>query len=219
MSITYLPGKEPHPRETRRILKNVNREGWNTSIDCYLADGGYEELKKALGMEPRAVIDEVKKSGLRGRGGAGFPTGVKWTFIPPNNTKPVYLVCNCDESEPGTFKDRYILHYDPHQLIEGLAISAFATNTHLCYIYIRCEFPEAARIVWKAIQEARARGFSAVYLAVDPNNERAVPLYISLEYYPTGEHLFVDEPEVPQVEGDAEPSQHYAIYKKSLTVR
>ena len=66
MSITYLPGKEPHPRETRRILKNVNREGWNTSIDCYLADGGYEELKKALGMEPRAVIDEVKKSGLRG---------------------------------------------------------------------------------------------------------------------------------------------------------
>ena len=73
MSITYLPGKEPHPRETRRILKNVNREGWNTSIDCYLADGGYEELKKALGMEPRAIIDEVKKSGLRGRGGAGFP--------------------------------------------------------------------------------------------------------------------------------------------------
>ena len=101
MSITYLPGKEPHPRETRRILKNVNREGWNTSIDCYLADGGYEELKKALGMEPRAVIDEVKKSGLRGRGGAGFPTGVKWTFIPPNNTKPVYLVCRSEERRVG----------------------------------------------------------------------------------------------------------------------
>lgn len=141
MSITYLPGKEPHPRETRRILKNVNREGWNTSIDCYLADGGYEELKKALGMEPRAVIDEVKKSGLRGRGGAGFPTGVKWTFIPPNNTKPVYLVCNCDESEPGTFKDRYIVHQDPHQLIEGMVISSYAVGAHQAYIYMREEFP------------------------------------------------------------------------------
>ena len=154
MSITYLPGKEPHPRETRRILKNVNREGWNTSIDCYLADGGYEELKKALGMEPRAVIDEVKKSGLRGRGGAGFPTGVKWTFIPPNNTKPVYLVCNCDESEPGTFKDRYILHQDPHQLIEGMVISSYAVGAHQAYIYMREEFPIAAEIMLKALQEA-----------------------------------------------------------------
>ena len=159
MSITYLPGKEPHPRETRRILKNVNREGWNTSIDCYLADGGYEELKKALGMEPKAVIDEVKKSGLRGRGGAGFPTGVKWTFIPPNNTKPVYLVCNCDESEPGTFKDRYIVHQDPHQLIEGMVISSYAVGAHLAYIYMREEFPMAAEIMLKALQEARERGF------------------------------------------------------------
>ena len=159
MSITYLPGKEPHPRETRRILKNVNREGWNTSIDCYLADGGYEELKKALGMEPRAVIDEVKKSGLRGRGGAGFPTGVKWTFIPPNNTKPVYLVCNCDESEPGTFKDRYIVHQDPHQLIEGMVISSYAVGAHQAYIYMREEFPIAAEIMLKALQEARERGF------------------------------------------------------------
>ena len=161
MSITYLPGKEPHPRETRRILKNVNREGWNTSIDCYLADGGYEELKKALGMEPRAVIDEVKKSGLRGRGGAGFPTGVKWTFIPPNNTKPVYLVCNCDESEPGTFKDRYIVHQDPHQLIEGMVISSYAVGAHQAYIYMREEFPIAAEIMLKALQEARERGLRA----------------------------------------------------------
>ena len=159
MSITYLPGKEPHPRETRRILKNINREGWNTSIDCYLADGGYEELKKALGMEPKAVIDEVKKSGLRGRGGAGFPTGVKWTFIPPNNTKPVYLVCNCDESEPGTFKDRYIVHQDPHQLIEGMVISSYAVGAHLAYIYMREEFPIAAETMLKALQEARERGF------------------------------------------------------------
>lgn len=110
-------------------------------------------------MEPKAVIDEVKKSGLRGRGGAGFPTGVKWTFIPPNNTKPVYLVCNCDESEPGTFKDRYIVHQDPHQLIEGMVISSYAVGAHQAYIYMREEFPIAAEIMLKALQEARERGF------------------------------------------------------------
>ena len=104
-------------------------------------------------------IDEVKKSGLRGRGGAGFPTGVKWTFIPPNNTKPVYLVCNCDESEPGTFKDRYIVHQDPHQLIEGMVISSYAVGAHQAYIYMREEFPIAAEIMLKALQEARERGF------------------------------------------------------------
>lgn len=157
MSISYLPGKEPHPKEHRMIFKNVDREGWNTSIDTYLADGGYEQLKKALAMEPKTIIDEVKKSGLRGRGGAGFPTGVKWTFIPPNNTKPVYLVCNCDESEPGTFKDRFIVHQDPHQLIEGMIIACFAVGAHLGYIYMREEFPEAAKIVNKALDEARSR--------------------------------------------------------------
>ncbi|MFR1411671.1 MAG: hypothetical protein ACLSUW_04835 [Akkermansia sp.] len=118
-------------------------------------------------MEPRAVIDEVKKSGLRGRGGAGFPTGVKWTFIPPNNTKPVYLVCNCDESEPGTFKDRYIVHQDPHQLIEGMVISSYAVGAHLAYIYMREEFPIAAETMLKALQEARERGFLAA-ISRDP---------------------------------------------------
>ncbi len=98
MSITYLSGKEPHAKEYRMIFKNVDREGWDPCIATYINDGGYQELKKALGMEPKAVTEEVKKSGLRGRGGAGFPTGVKWTFIPPNNTKPVYLGSNCDES-------------------------------------------------------------------------------------------------------------------------
>jgi NADH-quinone oxidoreductase subunit F len=109
-------------------------------------------------MEPAAVIEEVKKSGLRGRGGAGFPTGVKWGFIPPNNEKPVYLICNCDESEPGTFKDRYIVHQDPHQLLEGMIISCFAVGAELAYIYIREEFPEAAEILEKAIAEARKEG-------------------------------------------------------------
>jgi NADH-quinone oxidoreductase subunit F len=158
-TISYLPGKEPHPREHRLIFKNVDRVGWNTSIDCAIADGGYEMLKKALKMERSAITNEVKASGLRGRGGAGFPTGVKWGFIPPTNTKPVYLICNADESEPGTFKDRYILHQDPHQLIEGMTIACFAVGAKLAYIYIREEFPQAAIIVEKAIAEAHAKGF------------------------------------------------------------
>ncbi|MEN9992039.1 MAG: NADH-quinone oxidoreductase subunit NuoF, partial [Verrucomicrobiota bacterium] len=157
--ITYLPGKQPHAREYRMIFQNVDRVDYDPSIDCYLKNGGYEQLKKALKMAPKDITEEVKKSGLRGRGGAGFPTGMKWTFIPPNNTKPVYLICNGDESEPGTFKDRYILHQDPHQLVEGMAIAAFAVGAHTAYIYIREEFPAAAEIVEKAIAEARAKNF------------------------------------------------------------
>jgi len=157
--ITYIPGKEPHPREHRLIFKNVDRQGWDTSIDTYIKDGGYEQLKKSLKIEQQDIINEVKTSGLRGRGGAGFPTGVKWGFIPPGNTKPVYLICNCDESEPGTFKDRYIVHQDPHQLIEGMVISAFAVGAKVAYIYIREEFPEAAITLEKAIAEAHDKGF------------------------------------------------------------
>jgi NADH-quinone oxidoreductase subunit F len=159
MSVTYIPGKEPHPREYRMIFRNVDRADWDPSIDTYLNDGGYQVLRKAMAMAPKDITEEVKKSGLRGRGGAGFPTGVKWTFIPPNNTKPVYLICNADESEPGTFKDRYILHQDPHQLIEGMIISCFAVGAHLAYIYIREEFPEAAKILENALNEARQRNF------------------------------------------------------------
>ncbi|MFU8894649.1 MAG: NADH-quinone oxidoreductase subunit NuoF [Luteolibacter sp.] len=156
-AITYT--KPPHPREKRLIFKNVDRVGWNPSIECYLKDGGYAQLRKAVKMSPKDITEEVKKSGLRGRGGAGFPTGIKWTFIPPGNTKPVYLICNGDESEPGTFKDRYILHQDPHQLLEGMIISCFAVGAHTAYIYIREEFPEAAKIVEAAIEEARNHNF------------------------------------------------------------
>lgn len=157
--VKYLPGKEPHEKEHRLIFKNVYRQGWDPSIDTYLGEGGYEMLKKALAMEPKDVTEEVKVSGLRGRGGAGFPTGIKWGFIPPNNTKPVYLICNADESEPGTFKDRYIVHQDPHQLIEGMIISAYAVGAHTAFIYIREEFPEAAITLEKAIAEAHEKGF------------------------------------------------------------
>ena len=157
--ITYKSGREPHPKEHRVVFKNIDREGWDTSIDTYMGEGGYDQLKKALTVEPTAITNEVKTAGLRGRGGAGFPCGVKWTFIPPNNTKPVYLICNADESEPGTFKDRYIIHQDPHQLIEGMIISCFAVGAHLAYIYIREEFPEGAQILEKAIAEAHEKGF------------------------------------------------------------
>ena len=151
--------RAPHPREKRVVFKNIDREGWTNDIDCYLGDGGYEQLKKAFKMKPEEIVDEVKKSGVRGRGGAGFPCGVKWSFIKPGGPKPTYLICNADESEPGTFKDRYILHQDPHQLLEGMIISCFAVDAHLAYIYIRGEFPEGAQILEKALAEARAKNF------------------------------------------------------------
>ncbi|MDQ3621297.1 MAG: NADH-quinone oxidoreductase subunit NuoF [Verrucomicrobiota bacterium] len=149
----------PHPKEKRLVFKNIDRPGWTNDIGCYLADGGYDDLRKALGMKPEEIVEEVKKSGLRGRGGAGFPCGVKWGFIKRGGPKPIYLICNADESEPGTFKDRYIIHQDPHQMLEGMIISCFAVDAHLAYIYIRGEFPEGAEILEKALAEARARGF------------------------------------------------------------
>jgi NADH-quinone oxidoreductase subunit F len=120
--------------------------------------GGYEALRKALGMTPEAVVEEVKASGLRGRGGAGFPTGLKWSFMPKPSGKPHYLVCNADESEPGTFKDREIMRWTPHALIEGCAIGAYAINAERCYIYIRGEFTEPWRIMTAAVEEAYASG-------------------------------------------------------------
>jgi NADH-quinone oxidoreductase subunit F len=151
--------RTPHPRERRIVFKNIDREGWTPDIDCYLKDGGYEELKKAFTMQPQEIVSEVKASGVRGRGGAGFPCGAKWGFIRPGETKPIYLICNADESEPGTFKDRYIIHQDPHQLLEGMIISCFAVNARLAYIYIRGEFPLGAKILERAIQEAKEHGF------------------------------------------------------------
>ena len=151
--------KQPHLRETRMIFKNVDRPGWKPDIQSYLDDGGYEQLKTALTMTQTGVVDEVKASGLRGRGGAGFPCGVKWGFIKQDSPKPIYLICNADESEPGTFKDRYIIHQDPHQLVEGMLISCYAVNAKLAYIYIRGEFPQGAILLERALAEAREKGF------------------------------------------------------------
>jgi NADH-quinone oxidoreductase subunit F len=149
----------PHPLEHRIIFKNIGRKNWKTDIKTYLDDGGYDDLRKAIKMSRTDIVNEVKTSGLRGRGGAGFPCGVKWSFIKPDEKKPVYLICNADESEPGTFKDRYIIHEDPHQLLEGIAISCFALNARTAYIYVRGEFPEGAKILERAIEEAREHKF------------------------------------------------------------
>jgi len=149
----------PHPLERRLIYKNIGRADWTTDIDCYLREGGYEQLKQALTLSRADIVNKVKNSGLRGRGGAGFSCGLKWSFIKPDEKRPVYLICNADESEPGTFKDRYIIHYDPHQLLEGILVSCYALNAHTAYVYIRGEFPEGAKIFERAIEEARAHNF------------------------------------------------------------
>ncbi len=131
-----------------------------TAIDAYESDGGYETVRKVLKeLEAGAVVDMVKESGLRGRGGAGFPTGLKWTFVPKDTGKPVYLLCNADESEPGTFKDREIIEHDPHQLLEGIIISSYAIGCHDAYIYIRGEFALGYAVLVKAVADAAARGY------------------------------------------------------------
>jgi NADH-quinone oxidoreductase subunit F len=149
----------PHPLEHRLIYKNIGRPDWTNDIDCYLRDGGYEQLKQALTLSREDIVNKVKNSGLRGRGGAGFSCGLKWSFIKPDEKRPVYLICNADESEPGTFKDRYIIHEDPHQLLEGMLISCYALNARTAYIYIRGEFHEGAKILERAIEEARQHNF------------------------------------------------------------
>src|SRR3954447_23456778 len=159
------------PQEFRLILKNADQPGYTPDMECYLRHGGYEALKKALAIAPKDLPDgkrlsaperlreEVKIAGLRGRGGAGFSCGLKWSFVDRKSGKPIYLICNADESEPGTFKDRQIIHKDPHQLIEGMIISCFANDVHLAYLYIRGEMPEGAKLLNKALAEARAKNY------------------------------------------------------------
>lgn len=128
------------------------------TLEGYQKNGGYLQLPKALKMQPQQIIDEVKASGLRGRGGAGFPTGMKWGFLPKNN-EPRYLLCNADEGEPGTFKDRMMMERAPHQLIEGMIISAYAIGSKKSYIYVRGEYKYPIKCLEKAIQEAYKAGF------------------------------------------------------------
>lgn len=159
------------PTEYRLILKHALEPGYTPDLACYLRHGGYEVLRKGLTLPPKTlpdgrvltaqeqIRDEVVKSGLRGRGGAGFPCGLKWSFVDRKSGKPIYLICNADESEPGTFKDRQIIYRDPHQLLEGMILACFANDVHLGFIYIRGEFTEGAKILERALAEARAHGF------------------------------------------------------------
>ncbi|MEZ5015357.1 MAG: NADH-quinone oxidoreductase subunit NuoF [Chitinophagales bacterium] len=141
------------------LLENIHKPGIET-IDGYIQHGGYRSVEKALKkMTPDEVTEEVKRSGLRGRGGAGFPTGLKWSFLDKSNDKPRYLLCNADESEPGTFKDRYLMEKIPHLLIEGMITSSYALGCRTSYIYIRGEYMFILRILEKAIAEAYAKGY------------------------------------------------------------
>jgi len=146
-------------KNRRLLVEHVDVPGID-GIDVYIKNGGYATLEKALKkMSPDEVVEEVKKSGLRGRGGAGFPTGMKWSFLAKPEGVPRYLVCNADESEPGTFKDRYLMEKIPHLLIEGMILSSFALGANQSFIYIRGEFMYVLHILEKAIAEAYAKGY------------------------------------------------------------
>ena len=146
-----------HPDEVKIVSRRFGLGA--TEIDRYLELDGYKAVQKALGMSPDAIITEVKDSGLRGRGGAGFNTGLKWSFVPKQSPKPKYILCNGDESEPGTCKDRLIFEHDPHAVIEGVAIAGIAVGAHSGYVYIRGEYRYLSNIMQKAIKDAYAKGF------------------------------------------------------------
>ena len=155
-----LPEPEPYISTNGPVLSTRFKNPDGTWLADYLADGGYQAAKKVLSsLTPADVIDAVSKANLRGLGGAGFPTGRKWSFIPKDSTKPKYLVVNADEGEPGTFKDRYILERDPHALLEGMIIAAYAIGSHKAYVYIRGEYFRSAQRLQCAIDEATDHGW------------------------------------------------------------
>ncbi len=149
---------EPSPLETRIVSRRFGLEN-SESLDTYLANDGYVAFKKAKEMSRDQILDEVKASSLRGRGGAGFPTGLKWSFVPHTSPKPRVIVVNADESEPGTCKDRLLMEYDPHQMIEGILIASLVVDAHVGYIYIRGEYRYLIEAVDRALDEAYAKGY------------------------------------------------------------
>ena len=153
--------QERHPAEVPVISRLFGVKD-SHKLDVYLQHDGYKGMERALKeLTPEQVVDEVKKSNLRGRGGAGFPTGMKWSFVPKESAKPKYILCNADESEPGTCKDRPLMEMMPHQLIEGIVIAGRAVGSHQGYIYIRGEYRYVLDIVDAAIEEAYAPAISA----------------------------------------------------------
>jgi NADH-quinone oxidoreductase subunit F len=164
--LELLAGRAPEPvpvfalpQESGPSLRLLGRAGRTSSLDDYRATGGYAALRRALELGPEGVIREVKDAKLQGRGGAAFPTGVKWEAVARNPAHPHYLVCNADESEPGTFKDRVLLEGDPFALVESLTIAGYATGCEEAFVYLRGEYPQAHHALQHAIDEARARGF------------------------------------------------------------
>jgi len=153
-----MPYNEPSPLEVKVLTRRFALPN-SASIATYLATDGYTALRKALEMTPERILDELKVSSLRGRGGAGFPTGMKWSFVPRDSAKPKYIVVNADESEPGTCKDRLLIEYDPHQLIEGMLIAARVVGSARGYIYIRGEYRYLIDIMDRALAEAYAEGY------------------------------------------------------------
>lgn len=145
--------------EQRVLMAHIDTPG-QKQIETYEKTGGYQAIRKAIAnIAPKDLVEMVKQSGLRGRGGAGFPTGMKWGFIPKDPNLPKYLVCNCDESEPGTFKDRLLIERDPHQLIEGMILSSYAIEAHHAFLYCRGEYFEGIAQLRTAVQEAKQRGY------------------------------------------------------------
>src|SRR5579864_7463240 len=149
---------EPSPLETRVVSKNFGIPD-SHRLDTYLANDGFKAFLKAREMKPEQIIEEVKTSALRGRGGAGFPTGLKWSFVPRSSPKPKYIVINADESEPGTCKDRLLMEYDPHRMIEGILIAGLAVDAHVGYIYVRGEYRYLIDHIDNALAEAYAKGY------------------------------------------------------------
>jgi NADH-quinone oxidoreductase subunit F len=171
--------------ELRLLLKHSGDDSYRT-LSGYVSKGGYQGLQKALKLDQQAVIDEVKKSGLRGRGGAGFPTWIKWNGIPKEKTKPHYVLCNADEGEPGTFKDKELMENTPHQVIEGMIIAGYATQATCGYIYIRGEFVDAARSIRSAIDEAYAKGYLGKNI-LDSGWDYDIYLHMGAGSYEVGE--------------------------------
>ena len=146
-----------HEKETRVLSEGFGDPAART-VAGWKKYGGYQGIARALEIGREATVEDIKQSGLRGRGGAGFPTGLKWSFMPKDTRRPHYLLCNADESEPGTFKDREIIRWTPHQLIEGCLVGSYAIGASHCYIYLRGEFFESTRVMARALEEAYEEG-------------------------------------------------------------
>ncbi len=177
----------PYQHESEvRIISRRFGDPKSRTLTGYLENDGYKALARAFELGPAGVIDAVKESGLRGRGGAGFPTGVKWSFMPKTAEKPHYLLCNADESEPGTFKDRELIRWDPHQLIEGCLIGAYAMGAQHAYIYLRGEFFETSQVLARALEEAYTGGFAGRDIQ-GSGNDVEVTLHVGAGAYICGE--------------------------------